>query len=408
MENRPKTIIFKRGDNNINQELRTNDYFLLDSSSAIGNCIESDINEPNSIFLRYYDEEKKNVIEKRYKIDELKKLYDFNYIMEDGNPVGFLLPKKNFRNQNKIDFLTKEIKNPKYNNELLRILKLDLNKVNFDLKETKFNNILILNKNYDNHTFVKNNFGNNNITINNNQNRIDSNRTEIFRKPNDQLNNNFKGYDHNNYHNYHNDINANRRNNNPINNNYNNNDNNSNNNLYYNNKDNYNFNNNYQQNYNLEIINLRNELNKKNQIIEKQKIQINNLQNQIYSLNNIINNNKLSIQNLRNNINIKDQEIFNLNNKNEELNKLKLNNMIDKEQQLAINFMSVSHDKIFPIICLKNDSLVKYEEIFYNEYPEYKDYNTYLTANGNPIKRFKTIKENGIKQGSAIIVNIYE
>ena len=78
MENRPKTFIFKRGDNNIKQDLKTNNYFLLDSSSAIGNCIESDINEQNSIFLRYYDEEKKNVIEKRYKMDELKKLYDFN------------------------------------------------------------------------------------------------------------------------------------------------------------------------------------------------------------------------------------------------------------------------------------------------------------------------------------------
>ena len=177
------------------------------------------------------------------------------------------------------------------------------------------------------------------------------------------------------------------------------------------------FNNNYQQNFNLEIINLRNELNNKNQIIEQQKIQINNLQNQLYSLNNIINNNKLSIQNLQNNINIKDQEIFNLknnlNNKIEELNKLnlnnnKINNMIDKEKALAINFMSITHDKIFPIICSNTDTIVKCEEIFYNEYPEYKEYNTYLTANGKQIKRFKTIKENGIKQGSAIIVNIYE
>ena len=171
------------------------------------------------------------------------------------------------------------------------------------------------------------------------------------------------------------------------------------------------FNNNYQQNFNnQEIINLRNELNYKNKIIEQQKIQINNLKNQLYD---IINNNKLSIQNLQNNINVKDQEIFNLKNKIEELNKFKfdnnkLPNMIDIEQTLAINFMSLSHDKILPITCLKNDTLVKYEEIFYNEYPEYKEYNTYLTANGKQIKRFKTLKENGIKQGSAIIVNIYE
>ena len=168
---------------------------------------------------------------------------------------------------------------------------------------------------------------------------------------------------------------------------------------------------------NEEIFNLRKELNNKKQIIEQQRKQITNLQSQLSSLNKINNSNKLSIQKLQNNIKIKDQEISKLRNdlyiKNEELNKLKLNNnklhnMIDREEIFAITFMSVSHDKIFPITCLNTDTIVKCEEIFYNEYPEYKEYNTYLTANGNPIKRFKTIEENGIKQGNSIIVNIYE
>ena len=257
------------------------------------------------------------------------------------------------RYQNKIDLLTKEIKNAKYKNGLLEILNLDLNKFDFELKERKSNQF-ILNKIYDNRNLINNNMENNNFSNNNNQNGIDRFKSQLPIKH---------------------------------------------------------FNNNYQQNFNnQEIINLRNELNNKNKIIEKQKIQINNLKNQ---LNDINNNNKLSIQNLQNNINVKDQEIFNLKNKIEELNKFKLNNnklpnMIDIEQTLAINFMSVRHDKILPITCLKNETLVKYEEIFYNEYPEYKEYNTYLTANGKQIKRFKTLKENGIKQGSAIIVNIYE
>ena len=70
--------------------------------------------------------------------------------------------------------------------------------------------------------------------------------------------------------------------------------------------------------------------------------------------------------------------------------------------------MSANHDKIFPISCLNSDILVKFEEIFYIKYPEYKEYNTFLTVNGNPIKRFKSIEENGIKEGNDIIVNIYE
>ena len=82
--------------------------------------------------------------------------------------------------------------------------------------------------------------------------------------------------------------------------------------------------------------------------------------------------------------------------------------MVDKGQIFSIMFMSVSHDKIFPISCTSNDTVVKFEELFYNEYPEYKDHNTYLTVNGNPVKRFRTIEENGIKQGNAIIVDVYD
>ena len=70
--------------------------------------------------------------------------------------------------------------------------------------------------------------------------------------------------------------------------------------------------------------------------------------------------------------------------------------------------MSVDQSIHYPITCNENDSIVKLEEEVYNEYPKYKEFNTFLTVNGSPIKRFKTIKENGIKKGNAIIVNIIE
>ena len=104
-----------------------------------------------------------------------------------------------------------------------------------------------------------------------------------------------------------------------------------------------------------------------------------------------------------------------LDNKNEELNKLKIdiNNKNDKYSQkdgiaFAVNFMSVGQDILYPIPCRLNDTIVRLEEQLYNEYPKYKEYDTYLTVNGNIIKRFKTIEENGIKKGNAILVNIYE
>ena len=78
------------------------------------------------------------------------------------------------------------------------------------------------------------------------------------------------------------------------------------------------------------------------------------------------------------------------------------------EKILSIFFTSNQQDIHRPISCKNTDTFVKIEEQIYNEYPKYKDYNTYLTVNGNIIKRFKTLNENGIKDGNTIIVNIYD
>ena len=97
--------------------------------------------------------------------------------------------------------------------------------------------------------------------------------------------------------------------------------------------------------------------------------------------------------------------------KNEELNKLKLK-LFDKlyidnnknEKLFSINFTSVDQSFLYPITCNENDSISKLEQEVYNEYPKYKDYNTYLTVNGNVIKRFKTLEENGIKNGYRVLL----
>ena len=57
---------------------------------------------------------------------------------------------------------------------------------------------------------------------------------------------------------------------------------------------------------------------------------------------------------------------------------------------------------------LTNEAISRLEEELYNEYPKYKDYNTYLTCKGNILKRFKTIGENNIKKNDVILVNIIE
>ena len=78
------------------------------------------------------------------------------------------------------------------------------------------------------------------------------------------------------------------------------------------------------------------------------------------------------------------------------------------EKLMAVNFMPVDQSFIRPISCKNTDTLVKLEQIIYDEYPEFKDCNTYLTVNGSVVKRFKTLEENGIKDSSGIAINTYE
>ena len=162
------------------------------------------------------------------------------------------------------------------------------------------------------------------------------------------------------------------------------------------------------RNLKIEIENLKKEIQKKNQIIEQQNITILNLQNKLNDLTISSNNN----QNLKNALLLKEKELNELKYKYNELNKLKSNNKVESDlnkeggMSFAINFISDNQDFIYPMLCNSKDTVVKLEEELYNEYPQYKDYNTYLTANGIIVKRFKTIEENGIKKGNAIMVNI--
>ena len=99
-------------------------------------------------------------------------------------------------------------------------------------------------------------------------------------------------------------------------------------------------------------------------------------------------------------IKMKDLEINN-NNKN-------LTSTQSEGETIGILFNSVKQDMHRPISCKTTDSFAKIEEKIYNEYPEYKDYDTFLTANGQTLKRFKTIEENGIKDGNIILVNLLD
>ena len=134
---------------------------------------------------------------------------------------------------------------------------------------------------------------------------------------------------------------------------------------------------------------------------------INNLQNQLNDLKISYNNNLSLINQLKYNLKQKEQELSQLKNK-----LLSNSNQFKTDSQnkigFAITFRSISQDIIYPIVCNKNELISRLEEELYNEYPKYKEFNTYLTCNGIVLKRFKTVGENNIKKGDAIIVNIME
>ena len=142
---------------------------------------------------------------------------------------------------------------------------------------------------------------------------------------------------------------------------------------------------------------------------------------------NELNNERKKIEELKNKIKLLENSSSNeninkikelqqlVNFQNNELNELKSKLIKDDslevykkgEKIVAINFESLDQVIKYPIACKNTDIMVRLEEKLYNEYPKYKDYNTFLTINGKIIKRFKNLDENEIMNGDSIIVNIY-
>ena len=154
--------------------------------------------------------------------------------------------------------------------------------------------------------------------------------------------------------------------------------------------------------YNELIKELNEEKNKNNKLLEK----IDQLNNKIELYEKKSNEYINKIKDLEKLINIKNNELNALN------SKLNYDNSISYinpgEKIIAINFESLNQEIRKPVACKNTDIISRLEEKLYNEYPQYKEYNTYLTVNGNLIKRFKTLDENGIKDGNIILVNRYD
>ena len=74
---------------------------------------------------------------------------------------------------------------------------------------------------------------------------------------------------------------------------------------------------------------------------------------------------------------------------------------------ITVNFVSMGRNDIghYSLICKKRDLFVKLEERLYEDFPQFKDYESYFLVNGKRIKRFKTLEQNHIKNND--IINLF-
>ena len=165
-------------------------------------------------------------------------------------------------------------------------------------------------------------------------------------------------------------------------------------------------------NYNIQIEELKKQLNdeknKNKQLIDEN----NNLKEKIKKLNkdmSKIQEFKDKIKLLENDLIKKNNEIQQLLNKNNIplKTKFKITSIKAGEEIMGINFVSMGNQDIvnYNLVCKNNDLFIRLEERLYEDFPKFKEYETYFEVNGKRIKRFKTLEQNNIKTND--VINIF-
>ena len=170
----------------------------------------------------------------------------------------------------------------------------------------------------------------------------------------------------------------------------------------------------YQNPENIHINNKDNEINRLKTELQKLKSQNEKLKSDLLKANEIIS----GIQNTQIDINefkrLKDENMnlkYQLSMTNKQIQDLKLklqnNNEIerpkyDKNEMMVVNFMSQDSSVFEGVLCLPSDVFVDVERDLYKKYDDLRKTNNMFTANAKPVLRFKTLVENGIKNGDKI------
>ena len=77
---------------------------------------------------------------------------------------------------------------------------------------------------------------------------------------------------------------------------------------------------------------------------------------------------------------------------------------------IAVNFVIMGNNDIgnYKLVGTSQDLFVRLEERLYEDFPQFKNYETYFEVNGKRIKRFQTLEQNQIKTNDIINIFIIE
>ena len=162
-----------------------------------------------------------------------------------------------------------------------------------------------------------------------------------------------------------------------------------------------------------QINNYQNEINKLKKQLNDEKNKNEKLNKENENLKKIINNLNNENISLKNQIKLLENKIKSNNNVSNASNLLSqniINNEITSikpgEKIIAVNFVSNGVQDIghYNIICKNTDLFVNLEAKLYQDFPDFKNYETYFEVNTRRILRFKTMDENKIKSNDLINV----
>ena len=141
------------------------------------------------------------------------------------------------------------------------------------------------------------------------------------------------------------------------------------------------------------------------------KYQLNDEKNKNQTYINTINSLNETISLLKQQLNDeKNKNKNNFQNMNQQNNAREITYINPGEKIMTINFVSQGNQDItnYSLACKNTDLFVRLEEILYQDYPKFKDYETYFMVKARKILRFKTIDENKIDNNDMISIFIAE